>query len=179
MRLRQRLLIYSRQWHRWGALLASAPLLLTILTGLLLMQRGQLDWVQPPAQTGQAKQVAPMVSAEAALEILKTLPEAEVQSWQEISQLTYRPAKGVWQARLKNQHEVQLDASTGEVLSSQYRLSTLLIQLHEGSWFGKPVMYWVFFPSGLILLMLWLTGLWLYFGPLLQRKNPYRKQQET
>lgn len=177
MKLSQRLLVYSRQWHRWGAIVASAPLLLTILTGLLLLHRGHVDWIQPQAHKGEAVQVAPAIGPEAVLEILKTRPEAEVSSWKDVSQMIYRPGRGTWQVRVQNHHEVQIDGQTGAVLHSRYRTSTLLIQLHEGSFFGKAVMYWVFFPAGLLLLSLWLTGIWLFIGPVLRRKKSRNKEK--
>lgn len=167
----RQLLIYSRRWHRWGALLAALPLCITICTGLLLMQRGNFDWIQPKAVTGQAPFQAPLVQPETILQNLQQQPELGVKSWKDVNSLIFKPSKGTYQARLNNDYEVQLDASNGQVLKVRYRLSTLLIELHQGSFFHPLVMQWVFFPAGLILLLLWLTGLLLYFLPLLRRNS--------
>ncbi len=174
MKTAQRLMIWSRQWHRWGAIIGSIPMLIIICSGLLLMQRGKFEWIQPKAQTGVSAMIDPTVTPGQVLNILQTRPETEVKSWKEVSQMTYRPAKGVWQVRTKNHYEIQIDAQNGVVLNSQYRMSTLLIELHQGNWFHKSVMDWVFFPAGVLLLVLWLSGMWLYLYPVIRKQ--LRKQ---
>lgn len=158
---------WSRQLHRWAALIAALPLLLTICTGLLLIQRSNFGWIQPKARTGSTRLADPGIQPAEVLTILKTIPEAEVQAWKDVSQVIFNPAKGLYLIRLKNHYEVQIDAASAQVLNVQYRTSTLLIALHEGSWFHPLVMQWVFFPAGVLLLLLWISGIYLWLYPTL------------
>lgn len=161
----------SRNWHRQVALLAALPLLITTVTGILLLMRGDFEWIQPKASVGSSQLVSPSVELDAVLRQLKTLPQAEVRSWKDVSSVNFNPAKGIYQARLKNDYEVQLDAATAKVLKLQFRTTNVLIELHQGSFFHPLVMKWVFLPSGLILLSLWLSGMYLFFYPKLQKRR--------
>ena len=68
-----------------------------------------------------------------------------------------------------NRWEVQLDATTGAVLSSTYRRSDLIESIHDGSWFHDRVKLWIFLPSGVVLLALWVTGMYLWILPIWMR----------
>jgi hypothetical protein len=88
-----------------------------------------------------------------------------VQSWKDITRIDIRPAKGVMKVLAKNNWEVQLDSATGQVLQVAYRRSDLIESFHDGSWFGDWAKLGVFLPAALILLVLWITGLVLFFQP--------------
>lgn len=51
-----------------------------------------------------------------------------------------------------------MDGSTGGVLSIAPRRKGLLTQLHEGSFWGKAVRYYLFFPAVIGLLFLLVSG---------------------
>lgn len=163
--LGRRLFATGRVWHRRAALLISLPLLVTICTGVLLLLRGDFAWIQPKSHTGSVTLTSPAFDHAAILSKLQTLPEAEVKSWKDVSSVIFNPGKGLYQVRLKNDYEIQLDAANGQVLNSQFRLSGVLQKLHEGDFFHPLARKWVFLPSGLILLSLWLSGLYLFFFP--------------
>lgn len=167
----RRLFASSRVWHRRAALVASLPMLITIVTGLVLLWRGDFDVIQPKARTGSVQLSSPVVNHEAVLQTLQTLPQAEVKSWKEVSSVIFNPGKGIYQVRLKNGIEIQIDATNGAVLNSQPRMSSLLVELHEGDIFHPAARKWIFFPSGLILLSLWITGMYLFFFPKFKKGN--------
>lgn len=168
----------SRKLHRVFSLWSALPLLIIILTGVLLILRGQFDWIQPPAQNGIQAQVSPQISPGEILLKLQSHPELRVRNWTEVSSVIFKPSKGIYQVRLKNNYEVQYDAQNGRLLHTQYRTTSLLISLHQGSFFGNWVMLWVFFPSGVLLLGLWLSGFLLYVLPL-RKKRKKRNQKEA
>jgi prepilin-type N-terminal cleavage/methylation domain-containing protein len=157
---------WSRKLHRWGAIISAIPLLLVILTGLLLQVKKQVPWVQPPTLSGQLSNDGFDQSWEDILNIVKTVPEAEVQGWKDIDRIDARPSKGAAKVLCKNRWEVQIDLSTGAVLSSTYRRSDLIESLHDGSFFSDSAKLWLFLPNGLMLLGLWMTGAWLWWLPL-------------
>lgn len=167
----QKLFLFSRSWHRQAALLAALPLLITILTGLLLLVRGDFDWIQPKARTGSTQLVSPRLSFDSLLAQLRKHPQAGVQSWKDVSSVTFNPAKGIFQVRLKNNYEAQFDAQSGQTLAYRFRTSSLLTELHQGSFFHPLAMKLIFLPSGLLLLLLWGSGMVMYLFPALRRRR--------
>ncbi|NJL24828.1 MAG: hypothetical protein HC902_06435 [Calothrix sp. SM1_5_4] len=61
--------------------------------------------------------------------------------------------------RAKNYWEVQIDGQSGAVLASAPRWKTLLILIHDGSWFASWVKPWIFLPAGVVAVLLWISGL--------------------
>ena len=53
-----------------------------------------------------------------------------------------------------------------------YRRSDLIESLHDGSWFHDRAKLWVFLPTAAVVLMLWGTGIYLFFLPLAVRWPP-------
>ena len=159
----------DRVMHRWGSLFIALPLLLVISTGILLLLKKQLAWIQPPTQRGTSQELA--LTFDQILDISKTVSDAKIQGWEDIDRLDVRPSKGMLKVRSKNRWEIQLDAKTGEILGQSYRRSDLIESLHDGSFFHDGVKLWVFLPSALILLGLWVTGLYLFFLPNIVRSR--------
>lgn len=77
------------------------------------------------------------------------------------------PGKGLLKVVSTNRCEIQLCASTGNLLQIAQRRSDLIESLHDGSWFHPAAKLWVFLPVGVVLLGLLLTGLYLFFVPIL------------
>lgn len=160
---------WNRKLHRWGSIAIAAPLLLVVVTGVLLQLKKQSDWIQPPTMQGQ--DTVPTLTYDKVLEALRTIPEAEISSWEDVDRLDVRPAKGIIKVRCKNGWEVQLDGSSGEVLHSALRRSDLIESLHDGSWFHDTAKLWIFLPVALILLGLWGTGIYLFLLPYLVKRR--------
>ena len=135
----------SRSLHRWGAVLTALPLLVIIVTGLLLQLKKEWAWVQPPTQRGAGTELA--LSWEQILEAARAVPEAGIDSWEDVDRLDVRPGKGMLKVRAKSRWELQLDAATGELLSSTYRRSDLIESLHDGSWFHDAAKLWIWLPT--------------------------------
>ncbi len=162
----------SRKLHRWGAILTALPMLLVIVTGLLLQVKKQVTWVQPA--TVKRGEMVPEVSWDAVLNAAKGVPEAAVNSWDDIDRLDVRPSKGVVKVQCNNRWELQLDLQTAEVVASNYRRSDIIESLHDGSFFSDAAKLWLFLPNGLILLGLWGTGIYLWFLPILVKRQKRR-----
>lgn len=162
---------WSRKLHRWGALITAIPMLLVIGTGLLLQVKKQVPWVQPATQKGAEKNVVPSQSWENLLEVARGVEQAEIEDWEDVDRLDVRPGKGIVKVQAKNHWELQIDLTSGELLSATYRRSDLIESLHDGSFFADWAKLWIFLPNGLILLGLWLTGLWLWYLPLSRRRG--------
>lgn len=159
----------NRLVHRWGSILIALPALCILLTGVVLQLKKQSDWIQPGTQRGTER--VPALSFSEILEIAKSVPEAEILSWDDIDRLDVRPGKGMLKVRAKNRWEVQLDAASGEVLQVAFRRSDLIESLHDGSFFSDSIKLFMFLPVALILLVLWGTGVYLFFLPQLARRK--------
>lgn len=162
---------WARKSHRYISLVIAVPILITLITGVTLMMRGQFSYIQPPNLKGSQPLVAPRISAETVLQTLQDIPQSEVSTWKDVNSLIFSPAKGTYQARLANDYLVQIDAHTGATLDVSYRRTNVLIALHQGSFFHKKVMLWIFFPSGLGLLFLWVSGMYLSIYPQVKRRK--------
>lgn len=153
----------NRTIHKWASLLIALPLLLVIVTGILLLVRKEFALLQPPSQKGVA--TIPSISFEQILIQTKTVEKAEVTSWQDIDRLDVRPDKGLIKVRTNSSWEVQIDGKTGEILQVAYRNSEFIESLHDGTFFQKNANLWLMLPVAIVLLLLWLTGLYLFCLP--------------
>jgi uncharacterized iron-regulated membrane protein len=165
----------NRVVHRWGSILCLLPLMIIIVTGIMLQLKKEFAFIQPPTQTGSATQLS--ISFDRILEVVQTVPEAEIASWDDIDRLDVRPGKGMVKVRANNRWEIQIDAKTGEVLQVAVRRSDLIESIHDGSYFHESVKLWVFLPAGLILAALSITGLYLFCLPYLAKRRQRRKRR--
>ncbi|MEO5616479.1 MAG: hypothetical protein ABIS67_01800 [Candidatus Eisenbacteria bacterium] len=85
--------------------------------------------------------------------------------WSDIQRVDVRPARHMLKVTSKSRWEIQLDTHSGEVLQVAYRRSDLIESLHDGSWFSDAVKFGVFLPAGMILSVLWATGIFLFVMP--------------
>ena len=130
-------------------------------------------WVQPPTKRGKAE--VPSLSYVAVLETVRMIPEAEVGSWNDIDRLDIRPGKGMLKVRCVNGIEVQLDSGNGAVLQVAQRRSDWLESLHDGSWFHPLAKLGLFLPVALVVLFLWLSGIYLWWLPHSVRRRKRRR----
>lgn len=166
---------WNRVIHYWGALACALPLLVVTVSGILLLLKKESHWIQPATQKGAES--VPTVEFSQILEVVKSVPEAEVESWDDVKLLDVRPSKGIIKVRAENRWEVQLDSVSCEVLQVAFRRSDLIEELHDGSFFHDKVKLAIFLPSAIILLVLWVTGMYLFISK--QWLKMKRKSQRT
>ena len=169
--------VLNRKVHYWLSVVVAGPLLVVIGTGILLQLKKQVAWVQPPEQRGGGK--TPALEFGTVLAICRDVPEAEVQTWEDIQRIDVRPSKGMMKVWAKNGWEIQIDSQTGKVLQVAYRRSDLLESIHDGSWFHDAVKYWLFLPAAIVLLVMLLTGAYLFVLPFLVRGRRKRVPEAT
>lgn len=145
------------------SIIVAVPIIVIIASGLLLQVKKQVAWIQPAEVKGSGK--SPEISLQKILESAKTVPEAKIETWDDVNRLDVRPSKGMVKVRAENDWEIQIDLSNGEVLQSAYRRSDIIESIHDGSFFHDYVKLWLFLPAGICLLALWLTGIYMFFQP--------------
>ena len=155
--------VWGRKLHRWGAVLVAGPFLLVVVTGILLQVKKDFAWVQPPTVKRPSKE--PTVSFDAILAAVRGVPEAGVRSWEDVDRVDVRPKEGIAKVTCKSRYEVQVDFRTGEVVQVAYRRSDLIESIHDGSFFTDSAKLYVFLPTAIVVLGLWLTGMYLWVLP--------------
>lgn len=156
--------VLNRKVHYWASIFVAVPLLIVAVTGVLLQIKKQWAWVQPTELKGSGKE--PAVSFDRILEACRNVPEAGVTSWADVTRIDVRPSKGILKVTTKTDWEIQLDNKTGEVLQSAYRRSDWIEAIHDGSFFTDWAKYGLFLPSGIGLILLTLTGAYLFWQPI-------------
>jgi uncharacterized iron-regulated membrane protein len=149
---------------------------LVIGAGLLLILKKEIDWVQPPTMKGVARTDIPVKTVDELFRIAQGIEELELQDWSELSRADFKPDKGVVKFVAPNNWEAQIDTATGEILQVKFRRSDIIEALHDGSFFADWVKLYIFFPSGVILLILWGTGIYLFILPHWKNAKKRRKK---
>lgn len=156
-----------RKLHMWIALFFSVPLLVIFTSGILLSISPKIEWLQPK---GSKLTSGVDVSFSQILETARTVPDSQIETWEDISSIDVRPAAGVIRVRSRNYWEVEIDGHSGKLLQAAPRRKTLLVKIHEGGFFGEWVRYGIFFPAGVGAVALWITGIWIWVSQKLWRK---------
>ena len=165
--------VAMRKGHRWGAIAIAIPFVVVIVSGILLQLKKEISWVQPPSQRGTGK--VPAISFDAILEAARSRPEAEIQDWNDVDRVDVQPGRGLAKVTSKTRWEVQVDLKTGGVLQVAYRRSDLIESLHDGSWFHDAAKLYIFLPVAIVVLGLWVSGIYLFALPIAIRwRKPKR-----
>ncbi len=165
--------VVNRRVHYWLAAAAALPILVIVASGLLLQAKKHWTWVQPAEHRGTGQ--APVIGLEGILASVREVPGLQASTWDDVNRLDVRPGRGVVKVWMQSGDEVQVDLGTGRVLQVAYRRSDVIEAIHDGSFFGGDlVKLGIFLPAGLTLLVLWGTGLWMWWVPVAARRRRAR-----
>jgi len=164
----------NRSTHNWLSIIIVMPALLIFVTGILLVFKKDIDWIQPPSRKGHsiATPVLPMAEP---LKQATSTPQAQNFDWHQFERIEFKPSKGIIKFVTPALWEIQIDPTTGKILSVEKRRSDLIESLHDGSFFGDFVKYFLSFPTAIILILLSFTGLYMFFLPIMKKKIRKRK----
>lgn len=160
-----------RQIHYWLSLVIFLPAGITFFAGVLLMLKKEIDWIQPPTNKGVVAEQIPQISYQQMVSAGQLYPETEVEEWSDIDRIDIRPDKGIAKIRANSGWEIQVDTATGEVLNVAYRRSDIIESIHDGSYFSDGVKLYVFLPSGILLIVMWATGIYLFLLPRFRKRK--------
>ncbi len=150
-----------REKHRLLALWLVLPFGFISLTGCLLQLKSWIGAIQPKSYSsavGPLETISAPSSWADLLAAAKGVPEAKVEGWADVASVDIKPKLGVARLRTKSNYEVQLDLSNAKILSAAPRYTSLLVSLHEGSFFGDALRLVVFIPASIALLFLNFSG---------------------
>jgi hypothetical protein len=162
--------VLNRKVHHWASFCVALPILVIIASGILLQMKKQWDWVQPPEIRGTG--TVPAISFEQIMATLQATPSLGVADWDDVSRIDIRADRGLAKVTIVNGWEAQIDLGTGALLQTAYRRSDLIESIHDGSFFaGDWTKLGIFLPAGLVLLLLWMTGLWMWWVPFIAKRR--------
>lgn len=160
--------------HYWGSSLIIIPFLIVLLSGILLQVKKEFIWIQPKTVKTSYRDLS--LNFDDILKAAMSVEKVGIKSWKDIKLLDVRPGKGITKIRTKDSWEIQIHNETAEVLAVNFRRSDMIESIHDGSWFHDNAKLALFLPSAIIMLMMSLTGLYLFFKllPSKLRKKKYK-----
>lgn len=160
-----------RQIHYWLSLAVAVPAGIIFFAGIFLMLKKEVAWIQPPTSAGIVSNELPQIGFDQMVDAARAHPEAQINDWTDIDRIDLRVGKGIAKLRANSGWEVQVDTRTGEVLNVAYRRSDVIEQIHDGSFFSDSVKLFIFLPTGILLILMWGTGLYLFLLPRFRKKR--------
>jgi len=139
-----------------------------VSSGIMLQLKKQSNWIQPNVEVTSSSKP---IMLQSYLDAVSNVKEANISSWDDIERIDIRPDKGIAKIKSKNNWEIQIDLETTEIYAKNYRRSDIIESIHDGSFFSEVVKYGWFLPSGILLLILSLTGIYMFFIPILRRRK--------
>ncbi len=158
--------------HKWIGIVLSIILINISVTGLLLLEKKNCEWIQPATYKGQEGTVSDFISVQAALDAVLDCNHPDFGDLDAVDRIDMRPSKRVYKVRSKtNYAEIQIDAVTGQILNKGRRNSDMLEQLHDGSLFGDWAHDTLMPLVAVTNIILALSGLYLWLAPKLRKKK--------
>ncbi|RXJ71660.1 hypothetical protein CS022_20155 [Veronia nyctiphanis] len=168
---------FFRWSHKWIALVIAIYFIFKIATGIFLQLRKPVDWIQPPTLNGVGfKEYNPTISHDRILAAVKSVPEANVDTWSDILLLDMRMKNGIVKARTYDWYEVQVDTQTGEVLSHNQRWNDRIGGWHSGSAFGEATLIF-FLILAILTFFLTVSGAWLSVTTTIEKVKNYKRRK--
>lgn len=169
---------FWRQVHYWLSLAVFLPAGVIFVAGGFLMLKKEIEWIQPGTERGVVEAQLPEASFEQLLAAARLHPEAGISQWSDIDRIDLRVDRGIAKLRANSGWEVQVDTRTAEVLKVAYRRSDLIESIHDGSFFSDEVKLFVFLPTGILLVVMWGTGIYLFLLPRMAKRKKKKPRPE-
>jgi len=168
----------NRRTHAWLSMCFAVPLVVVIITGILLQLKKQLPFVQPIERAGVTHE--PVATPAQYLEAINRGKLDGAVTWKDVQRVDIRPSKGIAKVILKSDVEYQVDLGTGHVLQRELRMSDFIESLHDGSFFAGDISkLGVFLPAAIGLLVLWVSGIYMFWLPLVVKLRKSRAAKKS
>jgi uncharacterized iron-regulated membrane protein len=155
----------NRKLHKRVGVILSISLMFIAVTGLLLIFYKPLG-LGTALKKGTGADLSQSIHIDKVVSIATSQELPGVTSIEDILRIELSPSENTYRVRLTNNQEVQIDANTGKVLSTNPDYTGLLISLHDGSFFGNWYRYSVLTMAGISLILLSLSGYYMVGYPL-------------
>ena len=166
----------NRTIHNWISIFIAMPLLLVIVSGMFLMLKKDVEWIQPSSVRGENSETPTVSHAELLVAATSTEPTKGL-AWADFDRIDYKTDRGMVKFITADGWEVQVDTTNASVLSVKERRSDFFEKLHDGTWFGDWMKYYILIPSAICLFTLWITGLYMFIYPYFKRASNKRNKK--
>ena len=170
---------WYRKIHRYIAIAAFFFLLMISVTGLLLIwKKNSGGYLLADSQKGSSTDISQWLSFDSLRNIAVTTLHDSISPdlSPRLNRIDARPDKGMVKFVFEEHYwAIQLDCATGKVLQIERRRADFIENLHDGSYFDQftggffKISYGTF--VGLSLLLLTITGFFLWINPRRMRKK--------
>lgn len=165
------LLRAARALHKYFGVGIAMFFMVIAVTGIALGWKKNISTLQPVTQRGSSVEMRHWKSleeiAQAAIQALDSLGVDGT----EIDRMDTRPDRGIIKVQFREGYwEAQVDAATGQVLSVARRHADWIERIHDGSIITDLFKIGYTNIAGTGLLMLSLSGIWLWVGPKIFRR---------
>ena len=170
--------LYKVFWegHKWLGIALTAILINISITGFLLLEKKQYEWIQPATRKGLDGAADEYLSMEKLFDAVYSCNHPDFVNIESIDRVDFRPGKSVYKVRSNTNHaEIQVCAVSGKILNIAVRRSDFLENLHDGSFFGKWMHDKVLPVVAVSNVILAISGLYLWLGPKFRRKKKTQK----
>jgi uncharacterized iron-regulated membrane protein len=160
-----------RSLHKWIGISVALFMLITSITGVMLGWKKNVELLQPATLKGKSTDVSKWVSFEVVSESALRAIDSVTHEENLIDRLDVRYDKGIIKVLFtKGYWEVQIDATTGKALSVAQRHADWIEHVHDGSIISEffKLIYTNYIGWGLLILAI--SGFWLWYGPRAIRK---------
>ena len=162
--------------HKWTGIVLSVVFLNIAISGILLLEKKNFAWIQPPTMTGAEGGAKDFIATQELFEIVFSQGNDDFMNIEDIDRVDFRPGKRVFKVRSKHNYaEIQVDAVTGAILSVDSRPSDLLEALHDGSYYAESVHAILMPVTGGGLILLSVSGLYLWLATWMRKQRQKRK----
>jgi uncharacterized iron-regulated membrane protein len=160
-----------RSIHKWIGISIALFMFITSMTGVLLGWKKNVELLQPATLKGTSTQVSDWVSFEIISNSALRALDSVTHEPNAIDRLDVRYDKGIIKVLFqKGYWEVQVDATTGKAMSVAQRHADWIEHIHDGSIISDffKLIYTNYIGWGLLILAI--SGFWLWYGPRAIRK---------
>lgn len=156
-----------RKFHKYIGLFLATLIAISSLTGILLGWKKNVEVLQPVTRDGQSANLVEWKSFNELANLATHALDSVTQNYgNTIDRMEGRPKNGIVKVLFKKGYwEVQLDASTGKVLSVARRHSDWIEHIHDGSIISDGFKLVSMNVLGWGLLIMVFSGFWLWYGP--------------
>jgi uncharacterized iron-regulated membrane protein len=173
---KNRLLRFFRQIHRISSIYLLVFFLFISVTGILLgLKKHSGGYLLADTAQGTTSDLKQWLSADSLYSIACKVLQDSISSGvsTEISRIDMRPERGTVKFLFKNHYRgVQLDGATGELLKLERRRADIIENIHTGlildfyfNTQNEPIKLIYTLTMGVALLVLTLSGFWLWYAP--------------
>lgn len=160
-----------RNLHKWAGLAGCLFLMVISFSGFFLSVKGKVDWMRPKTQLGSPyTDPSELIAVSRVMDAAFGAGYGELKTLDDIDRMEFHAEDRIWKVLSKTGYrEVQVDAVTGQILSRGQRNDQVFEDIHDFSFFADLLHEWGLPAVALVLFILSVSGVAMFFVPILRR----------